>query len=46
METKELILSKHVDFIASYGKTHDVYVILTKNTFILILNELNFKKGI
>jgi hypothetical protein len=23
---KELLLEKHVDFIANYGKTHDVYV--------------------
>jgi len=23
---KNLFLSKHVDFISNYGKTHDVYV--------------------
>lgn len=23
---KDLFLSKHVDFISNYGKTHDVYV--------------------
>jgi hypothetical protein len=25
-QCKELILEKHVDFIAGYGKKHDVYV--------------------
>lgn len=26
---KDLMLSKHVDFIANYGKSHDAYVNLT-----------------
>ncbi len=25
---KDLFLEKHVNFIANYGKTHDVYVIM------------------
>ena len=25
-ELKDLLIEKHVDFISTYGKTHDVYV--------------------
>ena len=27
-KSKELLLNKHIEFIATYGKTHDVFVII------------------
>ncbi len=34
---KELILQKHIEFITTYGKTHDIYVIFIIQPFTKII---------